>query len=123
MPLHGGDLSQTLLPGQGEQLVSAQLEKARTAWREKLGRVTITLPPSASRYTETMRAQLADILINRDGPAIQPGSRSYSRSWIRDGALTSTALLRLGHAADVKEFIEWYAQLPVRQRQGAVLRR
>jgi hypothetical protein len=110
VPLHGGDLSQTLLPGQGEQLVSAQLEKTRTAWREKLGRVTIALPPSASRYTETMRTQLADILINRDGPAIQPGSRSYSRSWIRDGSLTSTALLRLGHAPDVKEFMEWYAK-------------
>ncbi|MDP9279296.1 MAG: discoidin domain-containing protein, partial [Gemmatimonadota bacterium] len=72
VPLHGGDPNLTLLPGQGEQLVSAQLEKTRTAWREKLGRVTITLPASASRYTETMRTQLADILINRDGPAIQP---------------------------------------------------
>jgi hypothetical protein len=56
-----------------------------------------------------MRAQLADILINRDGPAIQPGSRSYSRSWIRDGSLTSTALLRLGHDQDVKDFIDWFA--------------
>jgi hypothetical protein len=100
----------TLLPGQGERLVSEQLAKAQTEWREKLGRVTITLPPSASRYTETMRTQLADILINRDGPAIQPGSRSYSRSWIRDGSLTSTALLRLGHAAEVKDFMEWYAR-------------
>jgi len=100
----------TLLPGQGERAVSEQLEKAQSEWREKLGRVTITLPPSASRYTETMRAQLADILINRDGPAIQPGSRSYSRSWIRDGSLTSTALLRLGHSPAVREFMEWYAK-------------
>jgi hypothetical protein len=100
----------TLLPGQSERAVSAQFERVQSEWREKLGRVGITLPPSASRYTETMRTQLADILINRDGPAIQPGSRSYSRSWIRDGSLTSTALLRLGHAADVKEFMEWYAQ-------------
>jgi len=75
-----------LLPGQGERLVSAQLERAQSEWRTKLSRVTISLPPSASRYTETMRAQLADILINRDGPAIQPGSRSYSRSWIRDNS-------------------------------------
>ncbi|MEO8909766.1 MAG: discoidin domain-containing protein [Gemmatimonadaceae bacterium] len=111
VPLHGGDLNlaQPLLPGQGERAVSAQLEKVRAEWREKLGRVTITLPPSASRYTQTMRTQLADILINRDGAAIQPGSRSYSRSWIRDGSLTSTALLRLGHAADVKDFIDWFA--------------
>lgn len=121
VPLHGGDLSvtqllsasgsaaTTLLPGQGERAVSSQLEKTSSQWREKMGPVSITLPPSAARYTQTLRAQLADILINRDGPAIQPGSRSYSRSWIRDGSLTSTALLRLGHDKDVKEFIDWYA--------------
>jgi hypothetical protein len=99
----------TLLPGQGERAVSSQLEKTAGEWREKMGPVSITLPPSAARYTQTMRAQLADILINRDGAAIQPGSRSYSRSWIRDGSLTSTALLRLGHDKDVKDFIDWYA--------------
>jgi hypothetical protein len=99
----------TLLPGQGERAVSSHLEQATAEWRTKLGPVSITLPPSAARYTQTMRAQLADILINRDGPAIQPGSRSYSRSWIRDGSLTSTALLRLGHDKDVKDFIDWYA--------------
>ncbi|MDQ3674155.1 MAG: discoidin domain-containing protein, partial [Gemmatimonadota bacterium] len=99
----------TLLPGASEVAVAAQLEKARSDWREKLGRVRIDLPPSAARYTQTLRANLGYILINRDGPAIQPGSRSYSRSWIRDGSLTSTALLRMGHAPAVKEFIEWYA--------------
>ena len=99
----------TLLPGQGERAVSSQLEKTSAEWREKFGPVSITLPLSAAGYTQTMRAQLADILINRDGSAIQPGSRSYSRSWIRDGSLTSTALLRLGHDKDVKDFIDWYA--------------
>jgi hypothetical protein len=112
VPLHRGDLKPgtALLPGQGERMVATELEKIQSDWRDKLGHTTISLPASASRYTETMRAQLADILINRDGPAIQPGSRSYSRSWIRDGALTSTALLRLGHDKEVKEFIDWYAQ-------------
>jgi hypothetical protein len=108
----------TLLPGQGERAVSSQLEKTAAEWREKLGPVSITLPPSAARYTQTMRAQLADILINRDGAAIQPGSRSYSRSWIRDGSLTSTALLRLGHDQDVKDFIDWYA--PYQYENGKV---
>jgi len=120
VPLHGGDLSlaqllstssppATLFPGQGERAVSTQLDKTAAEWRQRLGPVSITLPASASRYTQTMRTQLADILINRDGPAIQPGSRSYSRSWIRDGSLTSTALLRLGHDQDVKDFIDWFA--------------
>jgi hypothetical protein len=100
----------TLLPGQGERAVSSWFDQVSGEWRQKLGPVSITLPPSAARYTQTLRAQLADILINRDGSAIQPGSRSYSRSWIRDGSLTSTALLRLGHDQDVKDFIDWFAQ-------------
>ena len=100
----------TLLPGQGERAVTAWLDQVTGEWRNKLGPASITLPLSAARYTQTLRAQLADILINRDGPAIQPGSRSYSRSWIRDGSLTSTALLRLGHDQDVKDFMEWFAQ-------------
>src|SRR5690606_16893375 len=56
-----------------------------------------------------LKSTLAYILINRDGPSIQPGSRSYERSWIRDGSLTSAAMLRLGHAQEVREFIDWYA--------------
>jgi hypothetical protein len=85
--------------------------RARTVawWREALSTFEVSLPASANPLVETLRASLAWILINRDGAALQPGSRSYERSWIRDGALTSTALLRLGHAAAVKDFILWYA--------------
>ncbi len=66
--------------------------------------------PAAPLIAQTIAAQLKYILINKDGPSLQPGSRSYERSWIRDGALTSVALLRLGHAAEVREFMEWYAK-------------
>jgi hypothetical protein len=66
--------------------------------------------PAEPRIAETLAAQERYILINRDGPSIQPGSRSYERSWIRDGSLTSAALLRLGHAREVREFMEWYAK-------------
>lgn len=91
----------------------AMLRRAAEEWTRELAGVEVTLPASdslASRVAETLRAQLAYILVNRDGPAIQPGSRAYSRSWIRDGALTSTALLRLGHAREVHDFIEWFAR-------------
>jgi hypothetical protein len=54
------------------------------------------LPESANRIVNTYKANLAYILINRDKAGIQPGSRSYERSWIRDGALTSSALLKSG---------------------------
>jgi hypothetical protein len=79
-------------------------------WTEKLGRVDIQLPPSASKFSESIRSNLAYILINRDGAGIQPGSRSYERSWIRDGSLTSTALLKLGHFDEVRDYINWYSK-------------
>jgi hypothetical protein len=73
-------------------------------------RAGIDLPGAGSRISSTIASTIGYILINRDGPAIQPGSRSYERSWIRDGALTSTALLRFGHADVVRDFLLWYAR-------------
>jgi hypothetical protein len=66
--------------------------------------------PAEPRIAKTIEAQRQFILLNRDDKAIHPGSRSYERSWIRDGSLTSEALLRLGHYDVVREFIEWYAK-------------
>jgi len=51
----------------------------------------------------------AHILVTRSGPALQPGPRRYTRSWIRDGAMMSAALLRMRHPGEVREFIRWYA--------------
>ncbi len=51
----------------------------------------------------------AQILVTRSGPALQPGPRRYTRSWIRDGAMMSAALLRMGCTDEVREFIRWYA--------------
>jgi hypothetical protein len=92
---------------QGERL----LGEAVTRWERELNRFRLRLPAAmhGEEIANTIRSQLAYILINRDGPSIQPGSRSYDRSWIRDGSLTGAALLRLGHAEEVREFAEWYA--------------
>lgn len=60
--------------------------------------------------TDTLKSQIAYILINRDGIAIQPGSRNYKRCWIRDGCLTSAALLRYGMTNAVRRYLEWYAK-------------
>jgi hypothetical protein len=89
--------------------VADELTAARVGWASQLGRVEIQLPESVSYLARAIRSNLAYILINIDGPRIQPGSRSYDRSWIRDGALTSAALLRLGHTEEVVRFLEWYA--------------
>ncbi|MBV8202413.1 MAG: hypothetical protein JOZ15_17485 [Acidobacteria bacterium] len=79
------------------------------AWRARLGGFDVRLPSVAGPLAATLRTALAHILISRDGPALRPGTRSYARSWIRDGALISDALLRLGMAREVREFAAWYA--------------
>ncbi len=88
--------------------VEARLAACREAWRTRADRMSLRLPGAAADIARALEAQLGWILVNRDSAGIQPGSRSYSRSWIRDGALTSAALLRLGQPEPVKEFIEWF---------------
>ncbi|MGI8507705.1 MAG: discoidin domain-containing protein [Gemmatimonadaceae bacterium] len=95
-----------------------QLARTENEWEESIGHVKMHLPSSADRLVRTLRTMQAYILINQDGPAIQPGSRSYERSWIRDGALTSEALLRTGHSDRVRAFLEWYA--PYQYANGKV---
>ncbi|MDE3058827.1 MAG: discoidin domain-containing protein [Bacteroidota bacterium] len=90
--------------------VQRKLDETRNFWNAKVNSIDIELPGSAQEIINAVKSNLAYILINRDGPAIQPGSRSYERSWIRDGALTSTALLECGDTAEVCQFIDWYAK-------------
>ncbi|MCJ7553675.1 MAG: hypothetical protein MUO34_07300, partial [Ignavibacteriaceae bacterium] len=86
-----------------------KLEETKDFWKSKSNHIKFNLPKSADRIVNTYKSNLAYILINRDKAGIQPGSRCYERSWIRDGALTSSALLKSGIVTEVKDFIEWYA--------------
>ena len=90
--------------------LAAAEQRTATVWHESLDRIELRGPASLQPVLDTLRTALAHILINRDGPGLQPGSRSYERSWIRDGALSSASLLRLGHAPAAREFLDWYAQ-------------
>jgi hypothetical protein len=85
------------------------LEDVTRFWDRKLGSVAIRLPASAAECLDTLRTATGHILVNRDGPALQPGPRRYTRSWIRDGATMSAALLRMGCADEVRDFLAWYA--------------
>ena len=85
------------------------LREVATGWRARLGGVVVRLPAAARPLAAMVRTCLAHILISRDGPALRPGTRSYARSWIRDGALISDALLRLGATREVRDFAAWYA--------------
>ena len=73
----------------------ARSTETRARWRARLGRVALELPPRRRRPSRrAARLRRAGSSSHRDGPRIQPGSRCYERSWIRDGALTGTALAR-----------------------------
>ncbi|HET9834971.1 MAG TPA: discoidin domain-containing protein [Rhodanobacteraceae bacterium] len=78
-------------------------------WHAKLDRVSLQLPASAPRIADTLRSSLAWILISRNGAELRPGTRSYDRSWIRDGAMMSDALLRLGETDAARAYARWYA--------------
>jgi hypothetical protein len=111
VPFHGWDKSPVPNMGPGARIYyNLMFSQTANMWRQKLGTFKIGVPAFAQDVVNTIQSNLAYIFINRDGPGIQPGSRSYERSWIRDGSLTCSALLRTGHPEEVKEFLDWYAK-------------
>lgn len=104
-----------LVPQTGAAQVPAGFDAERAqqqvaqAWRAKLDRVHIDVPDEGKPIVDTLRTALAHMLISRSGPRLQPGTRSYSRSWIRDGAMISEGLLRLGREDVVREYLDWFA--------------
>jgi hypothetical protein len=88
--------------------VAHQRATAIAYWRKIVDHVDIDIP-AARDLIDTVRANVAYNLLGRDGPAIRGGARNYRRSWIRDGSLTSTMLLRFGLADEVRDYIRWFA--------------
>lgn len=78
-------------------------------WRAKIDRVELILPPQAQVVEDVLKSSLAHILMSRQGPILQPGTRSYNRSWIRDGAMIAEGLNRLGHADISADYLRWFA--------------
>lgn len=107
--------SPTIVPGSvpppaaGAEALREALAGVADEWRARLNLAEMTPPRGAEHLWDVVRSQLAYILINRDGAAIQPGSRSYERTWIRDGSLTCNALLDFGHQQEVRAFLDWFA--------------
>jgi|LSQX01.3.fsa_nt_gb hypothetical protein len=93
----------------GNEKIREEFQKTNKFWEDKIDLIRFNLPQSAEKILDTYRSNLVYILINRDEAGIQPGSRSYERSWIRDGSLTSSALLKAGIVEEVRDFIQWYA--------------
>jgi hypothetical protein len=92
--------------------------KALARWRRKLGAVDWQVPDSAQPAFDCLRSAAGHILINRDGAAIQPGPRRYTRSWVRDCVIMGAALAKAGLPHALDEFIRWYA--PFQREDGFV---
>ncbi|HEY0857155.1 MAG TPA: hypothetical protein VGE16_08865 [Albitalea sp.] len=86
-----------------------RFEAAAATWRERLNRVHLRVPADAQPLVDTLRTSLAHVLMSRDGPALRPGTRSYARTWVRDGAMMLAGLVRLGETEVAREFVDWYA--------------
>lgn len=95
----------SLAPVTPEEFAKA-LEVERARWTNEVDKVKIRF--ADKQLNDAIRSTLAYILINADGPSIQPGSRCYERSWIRDGSMTSAALLEYGLMDRAVRFIDWY---------------
>ena len=103
---------------------AAGIEAAAAArWREALGDVRLTGPAAARPAFDTLRTALAHILATREGPALRPGSRSYARAWIRDGAMMSDGAAAHGPRPAGDRLPRILRALPISERQGALLRR
>jgi hypothetical protein len=77
-------------------------------WRQKLNKVSIEIPDK--EMINTLKSSLAYILLNRDGPMLQAGAGAYEKSWIRDGCISSAALLRMGYTQEVREYVDWISK-------------
>jgi hypothetical protein len=113
-PLHDStvDIQSFTSTGNGQQVpppaaFTRHKQRVVNAWRKQIDRVKIGIPQK--EVIDTMMSQVGYILINQDGVSIQPGSRNYKRAWIRDGGLTSAALLRMGLFEPVRDYLAWYA--------------
>ncbi|MFC5578202.1 discoidin domain-containing protein [Lysobacter niabensis] len=101
-------LTGTVMDVPVESAGELQADAARI-WHDKLDRVTLRVPAKGQHLVNTLRTGLAHMLISRTGPRLQPGTRSYARAWIRDGAMIAEGLLRMGREDVAEEFLRWYA--------------
>ncbi len=91
------------------KVFNEKLAKTVKEWDAKINRISFSVPDELKQIINIIRANTGYILINKDNYGTQPGSRSYERSWIRDGSLTSTAMMKMGYTDEVKNFIKWYS--------------
>ena len=106
-----GGLPERAVTGSVEAAFDTIQDRVAATWREKLDRVDLITPPEGRRIDDTLRSSLAHMLMSRQGPVLQPGTRSYNRTWIRDGAMMAEGLNRLGWVGLSEDYLRWFAPM------------
>jgi hypothetical protein len=111
VPLHapGGLLARLPPPRDVAAHVAARHDETLRAWRAELAGPVVELPAAAGPIADALRAAVGQILVARVGSALQPGTRTYARAWVRDGVLMASALLQMGRGEEARAFARWFA--------------
>ncbi len=88
--------------------IDARMDQVAAGWRLRLGKMELTLPASSRQVADTLRTAHASILMSQDRAALEPGTRSYARSWIRDGAMMVAGLVQLGELEAARDYLDWF---------------
>ncbi len=103
------DKTNIYVNGNYEDFFDNELQKSLANWRKLTGDWDINIPNK--KLVNVLRSNLAYLIINADGPATQPGSRNYNNSWIRDGAISATAMMRFGMTDFGEKYLLWFTNL------------
>lgn len=107
-PLFGeSKIAADLMAGPGPAYEKRRAEQ-RAAWQKALESPAISIPEP--RLIQFMKSNVGYVLLNRDPPWFKPGSRNYNHGWMRDGALTGVAMLRMGKPELAERFIRSFSE-------------
>ncbi|MFH0879923.1 MAG: discoidin domain-containing protein [Lentisphaerota bacterium] len=106
-PLHSDLSAEDLMANKPADAFAQEYARQIKLWEKQLNRVMISIPET--RLIKILKSNLAYVLINRDDPWFKPGSRNYNHAWMRDGALTGVAVMRMGHPELPGRFIKAFS--------------
>ena len=101
--------SKTIVPEDYNKFFHDQLKLSEQQWSNLIENWQIDLPDT--KLVNILKSNLAYLVINADGPATQPGSRNYNSSWIRDGSVSATAMMRFGMFQQGLDYLNWFTGL------------
>lgn len=81
----------------------SQLAEATTTWERAVSQVTIDVPDDFVQ--QAAKASTAYLLLAVDPNGPHPGPLTHDAMWVRDAAYIGLALLQLGHAETVRNYI------------------